>query len=418
MPPLRLLHTSDWHLGHELHGRDREFEHGAFLDWLVAQAVLFAAHVVVVAGDVFDTSNPSARAQAAYYRFLRTLRAALPEVRIVVVGGNHDSGHRLDAPSPLLDELGVHVVGVVPRRADGSLDVDRVLVPLRGDGGAVAAWLVAMPYVRLQDLPVAALASPAAASAAIAALYEEALAAADDRAGADAAVVATGHSFFAHAVSSVDSERKIQMGNEAALPAELFVDAVQYLALGHLHRAQRVGGHEHLRYCGSPLPLALDERTYDHQVLAVTLQGRTPAVVEPRRVPRRVEVVRIPEAGTARLVEVLWRLAQLPARGAGPAHARPYLDIAVREDVRVPDLRGQLDAALDDRDAWLARLVDHSPRLMGGDPGISAASLAEADPEHIFAEFWGLHEPEPPAAAVRAAFHELLESVRAERVRG
>lgn len=410
--PLRLLHTSDWHLGHVLHSRDREAEHASFLQWFVEEAVRFAAHVVVVAGDVFDTANPSARAQAAYYGFLRALRAALPQVRIVVVGGNHDSGHRLDAPRTLLDELGVHVVGTVPRRDDGEVDLERLLVPLPGEGGAVAGWMVAMPYVRLQDLPVAALESPAAATEAISALYEAALAAARERIAPGQALVATGHAWFAHAQPSTGSERKVQMGNEAALPAAPFVDAVQYLALGHLHLAQRVGGHAHLRYCGSPIPLALNERTYPHQVLAVTLDGAAPARVEERRVPRTVPFLRVPESGAAPLADVLWALRQLPERAPGVALSElPFLEVVVAGASRVPDLRTQVEAALEGRAAHLIRVTDEEVRGLATAPTPGLA-LTDADPEVIFREFWQQKHQDPPPEAVLLRFRELLEAVQ------
>ncbi|NPC81309.1 exonuclease subunit SbcD, partial [Pyxidicoccus fallax] len=98
---MRLLHTSDWHLGHTLYDVSREAEHAAFLDWLLETLEAESVDALLVAGDIFDTANPSAEAQAAWYHFVARARRRLPRLDVVVIGGNHDSAARLDAPDPL-----------------------------------------------------------------------------------------------------------------------------------------------------------------------------------------------------------------------------------------------------------------------------------------------------------------------------
>src|SRR5690606_35223811 len=144
---------SDWHLGHSLHEHDRGPEHDAFLAWLLGALDDLDVDALIVAGDVFETANPPAAAQRRWYAFLAEARRRLPALDVVVVGGNHDSAARLDAPRDLLDSLGVHVVGGLPRRGDGAIDVDRLIVPLRDRDGAIAAWVAAVPYLRASDLP-------------------------------------------------------------------------------------------------------------------------------------------------------------------------------------------------------------------------------------------------------------------------
>ncbi|MSQ02251.1 MAG: exonuclease subunit SbcD [Myxococcales bacterium] len=410
--PLRLLHTSDWHLGHTLHDRERDQEHHAFLEWLVQLAVVERAEAVLIAGDVFDSANPSARAQAAYYGFLRRLRMALPSVSVVVIGGNHDSGHRLDAPRPLLDELGVHVVGAVPRRDTGALDVARLVAPLRGASGCVAAWVVAMPFIRMQDLPLAALGGAEGVVQAVRALYDEALAHARTLRQPGQALIAMGHAWFEAAQASAGSERKVQLGNEAALPAAMFSDDVDYVALGHLHLAQRVGGRDHVRYCGSPIPLALDERTYAHQVLSVELADNTPAVVRAHPIPRTVPFWRVPhERAAASLAEVLAELRALPARAPHqPLSDLPFLDVVVTDTARTPNLRAQIDEALVGRGAHLARLLDTTPRAPSRLPAhLAKDSLAEVEPEAIFLDFWQRERGAPPGEAVLSRFRQVLD---------
>src|SRR4051812_40137441 len=125
---MRVLHTSDWHLGHTLRGEvTREHEHGAFLAWLLAACAREAADALLVTGDVFDSATPPASAERMWFEFLAAARRARPAMDSVAIAGNHDSPARLGAASAVLRELGVHVVGSLPRGADGALDADRVL---------------------------------------------------------------------------------------------------------------------------------------------------------------------------------------------------------------------------------------------------------------------------------------------------
>ena len=257
---MRLVHTSDWHLGQRLHDRSRDFEHRQFLDWLIELLWQKQADALVIAGDVFDSANPPAEAQRAYYEFLATCRRRLPELDVVVLGGNHDSPTRLDAPADILRAVRIHVVGGLPPEGE----LQRAVIPLHRRGGEIAAWLVAVPYLRPTDLPSLlttelAVATGDAAADALAqaarweqagtqlldrvrAIYAQLFATAQDRRQPGQALLAAGHCFLAQTQTSVDSERKIQLGNKLPLPVDLFPPAVAYVALGHLHLAQRVAG--------------------------------------------------------------------------------------------------------------------------------------------------------------------------------
>ncbi|MEZ4468455.1 MAG: exonuclease subunit SbcD [bacterium] len=148
---MRLIHTSDWHLGHTLREQSRSDEHEAFLAWLLDQ--LEGVDALLIAGDVFDSANPTSSAQRRFFRFIAEARRRRPALDVVVIGGNHDSAARLDAPRPLFDHAGVRMVGGLPRRPDRSLDLDRLGVPLHGPDGRVAAWVAAIPFLRPSDLP-------------------------------------------------------------------------------------------------------------------------------------------------------------------------------------------------------------------------------------------------------------------------
>ena len=147
---MRLLHTSDWHLGHTLKEVTREHEHAAFLAWLLEPCVREAPDVLVITGDVFDSATPPASAERMWFELLAAARRARPAMDIVAIAGNHDSPARLGAPSAVLRELGVHVIGGLPRAGDGALDLDRILIPVAGGRGLVAA----VPFLRPIDVPV------------------------------------------------------------------------------------------------------------------------------------------------------------------------------------------------------------------------------------------------------------------------
>ena len=148
---MKLLHTSDWHLGHTLHEADRTAEHEAFLGWLARTIVERDVDALLVTGDVFDSANPPASAQKLWYRFLVEAGARRDGLQIVAIAGNHDSAARLEAPREVLAHLNVHVVGELPRE-DGKLHAARLLVPLKGEDGRTCAWVAAVPYLRPTDL--------------------------------------------------------------------------------------------------------------------------------------------------------------------------------------------------------------------------------------------------------------------------
>ena len=150
---MRLLHTSDWHLGHSLHGRSRDPEHWVLLAWLLEQISLHRVDALMIPGDIFDSANPPAAASKAWYDFLATARRRHPNLDIVVAGGNHDSAARLDAPGTLLRSLDVFVVGGVPRTTDGAIDHEAMCIPLTDADGEIAAWVAAVPFLRPADLP-------------------------------------------------------------------------------------------------------------------------------------------------------------------------------------------------------------------------------------------------------------------------
>lgn len=406
---MRLLHTSDWHLGQTLHNFDRSYEHQCFLDWLVETIVAEQADVLLVAGDVFDNANPSAQSQRQLYRFLQQARERAPWLQVVVIAGNHDSPGRLEAPAPLLQAHGATVVGHVVRGEDGEIDLARLLVPLVDRAGKVQAWCLAIPFLRPGDVPrVEGETEGDPYLQGVALLYRQAIELARTRCGEDQAIVAMGHCHMVDGQSSLDSERRIVIGGTEALPATMFGASVAYAALGHLHLAQRVGQQEHLRYCGSPLPLSFSEVNYQHQVLRIDLEGSAVREVTPIRVPRAVQLLRVPPS-PAPLAEVLAALEALDMPEL-PAHAQPYLEVRVLLDGPEPGLRAQIEAAIAGKPVRLAKIEPTRKVATAAplDDAMTLDQLAQLKPDDIFRRLYQQRYGEEAPAEQLAAFTELM----------
>jgi exonuclease SbcD len=411
---MRLLHTSDWHLGQTMHNFDRGYEHQRFLDWLLDTIVAEQADALLIAGDIFDNSNPSAASQRQLYRFLQQARARSPQLDIVIVAGNHDSPGRLEAPGPLLEAHGTRVVGHVLRDAGGNIDLERLVVPLTGRDGQIKAWCVAIPFLRPGDVPRIELDATAdgtpvdAYLSGIALLYQQAYELARSRCTRGEAILAMGHCHMVGGDASPDSERRILIGGTEALPASMFDAGIAYAALGHLHLAQKVGKQEHLRYCGSPLPLSFAEINYQHQVLRIDLDGDKAKEIVPLLVPRAVGLLRVP-AQPAPLTQVIAELVGLDLPDA-PPHEQPYLEVRVLLDGPEPSLRAQVEAALEGKPVRLAKIepTRRTVTAAGIEPALSLDQLAQLQPDDIFRRLWQQRFGDEAPADQLAAFAELM----------
>lgn len=404
---MRLLHTSDWHLGQTLHNYERGYEHQRFLDWLLDTLVAERVDVLLVAGDVFDNANPSAASQKQLYVFLQQARARLPALQLIVVAGNHDSAGRLEAPAPLLAAHGTHVIGHLLRGENGDIDLERLLLPLSGADGRVQAWCLAVPFLRPGDVPkLPAGDTQDAYLGGIALLYRQLTDLALVRRQPGQAILAMGHCHMVGGEMSNDSERRIVIGGTEMLPSGIFDTAIAYAALGHLHKAQAVGGQEHIRYCGSPIPLSFAEVNYRHQVLCLDIDGETLQSVRVIEVPRAVPLLRVP-AAPAPIAEVLAQLAALDVPDA-PAEAQPFLEVRVRLDAPEPGLRTRIETALDGKPVRLAKIETSSTARSSAPENMSLDQLSQLQPDDIFRRLYQQKYAKEAPPELLSALAELL----------
>ncbi|OFA08752.1 exonuclease SbcCD subunit D C-terminal domain-containing protein [Duganella phyllosphaerae] len=411
---MRLLHTSDWHLGQALHNFERHYEHQRFLDWLLDTIETERVDALLIAGDIFDNANPSSASQKQLYRFLQRAKERMPHLNLVVVGGNHDSPGRLEAPGPLLEAHGTRVIGAVQRHADGAIDLDALVLPLTGADGSVQAWCLAVPFLRPGDVPRKTAHDYPSENAAdpylagIALLYKQALELALSRRQPGQAIVAMGHCHMVDGQMSADSERRIVIGGTEMLPAGIFDPAIAYAALGHLHLAQAVGKQDHIRYCGSPIPLSFAEVGYQHQVLRIDLDGDAVREIAPIAIPRAVQLLRVP-ARPALIAQVLEELAALDVPDA-PTEEQPFLEVRVRLDAPEPGLRARIEAALDGKPVRLAKIETSSAaRGSAVDAEVMTLDrLEQLKPDDIFRQLYQQRFGNQAPPDQLSAFAELM----------
>ncbi|MGY2293327.1 exonuclease SbcCD subunit D C-terminal domain-containing protein [Pseudomonas sp. SDO528_S397] len=383
---MRLFHTSDWHLGQNLHGQDRDFEHTCFLEWLLGQLKAHRPDALLIAGDIFDTVNPPLKAQERLYDFIISAHEQNPGLTVVMIAGNHDSGSRIELPAPLMRRLRTHALGRVLWLDDGQLDAERLLIPLPGADGKVAAWCLALPFLRPAEVTGAQLGDDYLRG--IGQVHGWLIAAANARRQPGQALVAISHAHMAGGSVSQDSERSLIIGNAEALPASLFDESVSYVALGHLHKPQKVNGEERIRYCGSPIPLSFSEIGYKHQILDIQLSGETLVSVEARPIPRSVHLQRLEAAP---LADILKQLADLPDIDLlADTQRQPWLEVRVRLDEPQPDLRQQVENALLGKAVRLVRIAaeyaGNGARDGGDDERL--IELDQLTPLELFSRAW------------------------------
>lgn len=411
---MRVLHTSDWHLGRTLYGRHRYEEFEAFLDWLAQTIERNRIDVLLVAGDVFDTSAPSNRAQALYYRFLCRVAASACR-HIVVIAGNHDSPSFLNAPKELLKTLDVHVVGQASARLE-----DEVLV-LRNEQDIPELIVCAVPYLRDRDIRVAEAGESVedkerkliegirAHYAAVAALAEQQRQAL----GVEVPMVAMGHLFTAGG-QTVDGDgvRELYVGSLAHVTAGIFPPNFDYVALGHLHVPQKVGGLETLRYSGSPLPMGFGEAKQNKSVCQVDFDGITASV----------QLIEVPVFQKLERIQGSWhdisqRLLQLSATSdlVSPAI---WLEIVYDGDEVLGDLRERLDAAVAGTHLDILRIKNNRiiDRVLG--QAYEEETLDDLNVQEVFDRCLAAHDvPEDQRPALRRAYQETVLSIYEDDVR-
>lgn len=409
---LRLLHTSDWHLGRLLHGKKRYDEFARFLDWLIGTVRDEQVDLLIIAGDVFDTTTPSNRAQELYYSFLGRV-AATSCRHVIVVAGNHDSPSFLDAPRALLKALRVHVTGALT----GSVDNEVLVIDEDdSDGKPLAAVVCAVPYLRESDIRSVAAGESIddkttkmldgikehyAAVHAVAEVKRVQL----QRKYAGVAevrvpVITTGHLFTAGGLTvEGDGVRELYVGSLVHTDCALFDERIDYLALGHLHVPQMVGGNTARRYSGSPIAMGFGE----------TAQKKSVVIADFSTPDTHISLREIPVFRP--LVRIRGDLSSIASqiRDCTVKHPDAWLEIRYEGDEVAAKLQEDLGELVKDTLLEIVRIRNN--RVIAGvlEREYAEEEFTDITPEEVFNRCLAANTvPETQCEELRAGFRELV----------
>lgn len=374
---MRILHTADWHLGKRLEQSERTDEHQAFLDWLILTLDAQRIDVLIIAGDIFDTGSPSNTALELYYAFLRKVKDTCCE-EVIIIGGNHDSISTLNAPQSLLKYFNVHIVGGVPEEFTDQI------IQINNAAAEPVLLVCAVPFLRDRDIRLSiagetTLEREQRLKQGITDHYHRFIPHITPFKDKEIPVIATGH-LFAAGSSTSDSEKEIHVGNLGQIGAEQFPEAFDYIALGHIHRPQKINQVDHIRYSGSPIPLSFSETSDRKIVLVIEFEGPALTLIDEVEVPCTRRLLRI----KGDLLQVKNKLTQVENTNAlFPA----WIEIQVETNAFIYELEDELQALIAGND-HIERLFIRQVRTGViknlNEQTQDLAALNELDPETVF----------------------------------
>jgi DNA repair protein SbcD/Mre11 len=411
---VRVLHTGDWHIGQTLRGYSREYEQARVFDQLIEIVTEREIDLLIVAGDIFDSQNPSGETQRLFYETIERLHRARSTMKTVIVAGNHDAAGRLEAPHPLLERFNVRVVGNV-RRRDGRIDVDRHHVPIAYENGEIVLHVLAVSYPTAACLPNVSRLEDDYGSPIVRAvreLYEELYESIRPKLQGLPLIV-TGHLHVMGAIESEGAERRILVGGQHAVPSDIFPAEASYVALGHLHKSQHVG-RETVRYSGSLIPLSATEQPYRHSVTLLSVDGNGIAT-EQIPLERPVPFLRLPITGEIRLADLHDHLMQLELANDLESHLWPFVQVRVTREGLLSGYREELDRIAEE---FPVRIVEARVQQLAGiaagilgEAAINFTHLAEREPEEMFKLAFQKKFGSEPSSAHLGVFHRVQAEV-------
>ena len=417
---MKILTTSDWHLGGLFHGNDRLPEHRHFLQWLLGRIEERQPDALLVAGDVFDNGNPSAAAQSVYYEFLADATQKCPEMQIVISAGNHDSANRLEAPRALLTRHRVEVRGSVHRtwvNDEGGkwvMDYDDLMIPVSGKNGDTAVVLT-VPYLRNDVVQNVSY------SQGVNRFLRELTARARER-YPGTRLVMMAHMYAKGAdIAAKDASEKIVIGGLEEVSMDGWEDHPDYLTCGHIHKRQHIWNTDWARYTGSILPMSFSEVDYRHGVDLVTLEGKKPVVEFLEYIPQHK--LRILPENDGELTPGKWLKyidKELPDRVDGKlGEDFVYLMLMVKFEKVSNDAVKELEALVGTKNAVLCKIRKIVPALdvstIAGDRKIqSIDDILERDPMETLKETFSVRNGKEMNGHQEQMLRELLASIKEE----
>lgn len=384
---VRFIHTADWHLGQLFHQHSRYKEHDYFLQQLLDYIDDYQPHALLIAGDIFDVVNPPAQAQKQLYQFLNDAHQRAKNMQILMIAGNHDSGYRIEQVNPLLDKYHAKAVGVIQwlnQNDDEQLDFEHLIIPIYDEHQAIIAWCVALPFLRSAEITGHKLtdSDPMIASEK---LYQILLQEVQKRCEPHQVIIMMTHAHLQGGVESPDSERPIIIGYQEALSIQHFIEQADYVALGHLHKAQKVQ-YDYIRYSGSPIPLSFSEMKYHHQVMLIEFDETKTMNLTALPIQKQVELYTL----TGDIEHLFEQITQLEQGEIDDVDLRHFLNIEYEsQDIAQPDLRQKIEQALPKNRYRLVRLARKiKSQQSSHQPSEQKMNIEPPTPLQLFQMIW------------------------------
>lgn len=402
---MKILHTADWHIGKKLHKHDLTADFDLFIAWLCETIERRKVELLLISGDVFDLANPSSEARRQYYKALLQLKKL--DCRLILTGGNHDSPAMLDAPGDILREMDVHVIGGLPPK------INDVIIPVIGRSGNIEIVIAALPFLRDADLRTAGEGNTyedrlEATLKGIQNTFSQAAEICREK-YPEIPAIAMGHLFAAGAETS-ESERDIQIGNQAAFNAMQFGDYFNYIALGHIHKPQRINGTVPTYYSGSPIPLSFSERSDEKRVLLIDTE--ISYIPESISIPSFRKLLKI----TGTLEEIKLKLSVLREK----SQLDSLIEVILAEEQYNAEVIYQFDELVTGFDVSGYEVVKHRTSFIQQQRGAAefyqnSTQLEDLSPREVFHELLNKHQyDDDTLGELMGAFDELLEEVQQE----
>lgn len=398
---MKIIHTSDWHLGNSFHQFNREEE---FLDFFKQLRQIVSEEqpdALLVSGDIFDTVAPSNAVVSIYNRELLALQQENPEMQVIITAGNHDSPSRLASAGVLWKEFRVTVVGS-PERNEEGINMEKLLIPIRRKE-RIIGWVLAVPYIHESSFPQV---EPDGYVERVRAFYGRLLECVNQKREAGQPIIAMGHLALSNSdLTGHDSSMK---GNMVCVSADIWAKGFSYVALGHIHRPQHVG-FPFVRYSGSVIPMSFDEK-YEHSVTVVEFDGEQMTKVRQRIINAPIEICDVPEE-PAPFEEVKEALKAFPSDKAA------YIRFNVLIDDVVPStLFEEAQMCLEGKKAKLCTFLRTNSRSLdsketGKNAVHSLEELRHLSPMDIIERCYRAAAQQELSETLRACMKEAIEEV-------
>lgn len=393
---MKLLHTSDWHLGQNFMGKSRKEEHKQFLSWLKKIIQTEGIDVLIVSGDIFDTGAPPSYAQKLYFNnFLMEIRPHLK--KIIVIGGNHDSVAFLNATKALLKSFDIDIIA-------GDEKPEDCIIALEWEQ-KLHGVVCAVPYLRdsvlRKEVASTTEEKEKASQKALAKFYEEVHKLAKEKIqDKNIPIIATGH-LTLQGVDLVDGEREVYIGGEKAITPKIF-QPFDYVALGHIHRYKKID--ENIYYSGSPLYLSFSEIHEPKKVQIVEFEGKTPKIssIELPIFRRLVKIEGSSEEVLERLEEIKREYKQEPMS--------IWVEVWLQDGKYVDKIREKTKES--NVEILAIRLKKEDAALMQEEMGIE--ELSEQNVQEIFEKRLQDAKIEEDSAKLKELFAKIVEEVRGD----